>query len=362
MTAQKNTLFLGTRKGLVVYRRKGGRWSLDQTHFIGIPVSYACADLRNGRWWACLDHGHWGCKLHFSDDEGTTWTETTAPAYPEGSEIKPGVPATLKYLWTFQPGSSAHPARVYAGTEPGGLFQSDDHGKSFQLVEALWNHPSRMEKWFGAGRDHPGVHSILVDPEDPEHIYVGVSVAGVFETQDGGHSWKPANNGTLAEYLPDPKAEVGQDPHLLVAHPRNFKHLWQQNHCGIYRSVDGGANWQDISQEGGPANFGFAIAVDEEDTETAFVVPAHSDQLRVALDGALCVSRTTDGGKSWSALRKGLPQEGVFDISYRHALDLTGDTVCFGSTTGNVFISGDKGDSWEVLANYLPLVYSVRFA
>lgn len=361
MTAKKDTLLLGTRKGLVVYRYQQGKWTFDQTHFLGIPVSYACADPRNGYWWAGLDHGHWGCKLHFSKDQGASWEEIPAPTYPEGSEIKEGLAATLRYIWTIQPGLPSNPGRLYIGSEPGGLFQSDDNGKTWSLNRPLWDDPSRAEKWFGAGRDYPGIHSIIVDPDDADHVLIGASVAGVFETKDGGGSWKPLSKGLNAEYLPDPKAEIGQDPHLLVAHPKDFGHLWQQHHCGIYRSTDGGDNWINLDQEGGPAHFGFAIAVHEEDQDTAWVVPADSDGKRVAYDGRIIVSRTTDGGKSWESQTNGLPQENAFDITYRHALDITDDTLCFGTTTGNVFISENKGDDWTVLSNYLSMVYSVRF-
>ena len=361
MTANKDTLLLGTRKGLIVYRYRDGQWSYDKTHHLAIPVSYACVDPRNGYWWAGLDHGHWGCKLHFSPDQGQTWKEVKTPKYPEGYEIKEGLAATLKYIWCIQPGLASQPDRLYLGTEPGGMFQSDDNGQTWSLVEGLWNHPSRVEKWFGAGRDYPGLHSICVNPNDANHILVGISVAGVFETKDGGESWHPLSKGLNAVYLPNPKADVGQDPHLLVHHPSDFNQLWQQHHCGIYRSTDGGANWINLSEEKGPADFGFAIAVHENEPETAWVVPADSDARRIAYEGKVLVCRTTDGGKSWEQLTNGLPQDNAFDITYRHALDITGDTLCFGTTTGNVFLSEDKGDSWQVLSNYYPMVYSVRF-
>ncbi len=361
MTAKKDTLLLGTRKGLVIYRLQDGQWTYDNTHFLGIPVSYACVDPRNGYWWAGLDHGHWGCKLHYSTDQGGKWTEVTAPKYPEGSEIKPGVPATLRYIWCIQPGLASEPERLYVGSEPGGLFQSDDSGKSWTLVQSLWDHPSRVEKWFGAGRDYPGIHSICVDPNDANHILVGISVAGVFETKDGGDSWEAIGKGMQATYLPNPNVIVGQDPHILVSCANDFNQLWTQHHCGIFRSTDGGANWVKCSEQKGAADFGFAVAVHEENPEVAWVVPADSDAKRVAYEGRVIVSRTTDGGKTWQELTNGLPQHNAFDITYRHALDLTGDTLCFGTTTGNVFLSQNGGDDWEVLSNYLPMVYSVRF-
>ncbi len=358
----KSTLLLGTRKGLVVYRRKDAGWNIESLHFEGFPVSIAYADERHGRWWACLDHGHWGIKLHHSSDRGQNWEEVAAPAYPEAAEVKDGVAATTRYLWAMQQGGAGNPNRLWIGTEPGGLFRSEDAGSSFQLVESLWNHPSRKEHWFGGGRDNAGIHSVLVDPRDEDHIFVGISCAGVFESKDAGQSWEVRNKGLRADFLPNPTAEVGHDPHILKAAPSNPDVLWQQNHCGIFRSIDGATNWQDVSQEGGPANFGFALAIADDNPDQAWVAPAISDTNRIAFDKALCICRTDDGGKTWKASRKGLPQEQCFDIVYRHALAASFDEVVFGTTTGNLFFSNDRGESWEVLSNYLPMVHSVQFA
>ena len=355
----KNTLLLSTRKGLIIFQRDNlGKWKYDRTEFLAIPVSLTHIDTASGSWWACLDHGHWGCKLHRSADQGHTWEEVEAPKYPEGAEINKGIPATVKYLWAMASSQN----NIWVGTEPGGLFSGPNDGKSFHLNQSLWNHPSRPDHWFGGGRDHAGIHSILIDPRDPAHMYVGVSVAGIFETRDGGSSWEPRNKGLKAEWLPDPNAEVGHDPHLLVSCPSNPDYLWQQNHCGIFRSVDGGAQWQDVSEVDGPASFGFAIAVDEEDGDKAWVVPAVSDEKRVAINEALCVCRTADGGKTWHALRNGLPQEHAYDIVYRHALAVNNGELVFGTTTGNVYWSPDQGDSWVEIAGNLPMVYAVAFA
>jgi hypothetical protein len=270
----KNSLLLGTRKGLIVCRRQHGNWKISDLHFEGVPVSIAYADERNGTWWACLDHGHWGVKLHRSNDEGRTWAEVTAPAYPEGAEIKPGEAATTRYLWSVAHGGVNNPNRLWIGTEPGGLFRSDDGGENFQFIESLWNHPSRTG-WMGAGRDHAGIHSIVVDPRNEDRLLVGVSVAGVFETTDAGQTWAVRNKGMFAEYLPDPESEVGQDPHILVAAPSNPDVIWQQNHCGVYRSVDAGANWQNVSDVHGIAKFGFGIAVAHDNPDQAWVGPRH---------------------------------------------------------------------------------------
>lgn len=285
----KTTLLVATRKGLVVYRFKRGIWKMENVHFNGIPVSIAYADDRNGTWWACLDHGHWGVKLHRSTNRGQNWEETGAPAYPEGCMTKENVPAITKYLWAMQHGGITKPDRLWIGTEPGGLFLSEDQGDSFQLNEALWNHPSRENFWFGGGRDHPGIHSIVVDPANNDHLYVGISCAGVFETFDSGQSWTVRNKGLKADFLPDSSIEVGHDPHILIPAPTDFNVLWQQNHCGIFRSVNAGKSWDDISQKKGPAYFGFALAVSDDNAEQAWVAPALSDTYRVAIDHSLCI-------------------------------------------------------------------------
>lgn len=358
----KPTLLLGTRKGLIVYKYSKDRWQSENLSFEGVPVSIAYADPRNGTWWACLDHGHWGVKMHRSHDRGRSWEEVTAPAYPEGEEVKDGVTAATRYIWAMSHGGTKFPSRLWAGTDPGGLFVSEDEGNSFQLVESLWRHPSRKENWFGGGRDQPGIHSVVVDPRDENHIHIGISCAGVFETVDGGKNWEVRNKGLRADFLPDPYSDVGHDPHILVASPTNPDVLWQQNHCGIFRTTDGAMNWQDIGQKEGPARFGFALAVAEDNPDQAWVAPANSDEIRTPIKSALCICRTDDGGKSWKDLRNGLPQENCFDIVYRHALACSGEALAFGTTTGNLFFSQNRGERWQVINNYLPMVYSVQFA
>lgn len=365
------TLILGTRKGLLVFQREAAGWKLVRHAHLGLAVSYAMYDRRTGTLWACIESGHWGSKLARSTDGGESWEMVKAPAYPEGTVIMEGfpgaenrreVPATLRYPWVLQAAGESQPGRLYLGTVPGGLFVSDDNGDSFRLVEGLWNHPSRLTGWFGGGKDDPGIHSVVVDPRDTDRVLVGISCAGVFETRDGGETWAPQNQGLVAEFLPDQNAEVGHDPHFLTACAGVPDVMWQQNHCGIFRSLDGAQSWRKISQEGGPAHFGFAIAADPNDPGVAWVVPAHSDECRVAPGGALCVCRTEDGGETWTALRNGLPQENCYDVVYRHGLDYHEDTLAFGSTTGNVYLSEDRGEYWVTVGSNLPPVYSVRFA
>jgi len=364
-------LAIGTRKGLLTYQESSGQWSISSESHLGARVSYSMRDTRSGLLFACLDHGHWGAKLQRSADAGKTWEEIPAPQYPEGAELKDGKPAVLRYQWCLAQGAADHPGRLYLGTEPGGLFVSDNDGDSFELVESLWNHESRKEMWMGGGLDEPGVHSVLVDPRDPRKITVGISVAGVFATTDGGETWRPSNTGLKADFLPNPDVEIGHDPHLVVRCAAQPDVLWQQNHCGIFRSTDGAANWTRVSEPGqesgtdgaafGTAHFGFAIVVDPQDGDTCWVIPAVSDEVRIAIDRQLCVCRTTDGGQTWVAFRNGLPQEDCYDFAFRHNLDLCGDRLVFGTACGSLYFSDDRGESWRVLANHLPPIYSVRF-
>lgn len=391
-----NLILLGTRKGTVIFDRTNSAWQPRPIGHAGIPVCYAARDPRDGTLWASLDHGHWGPKLSRSRDGGVTWQDVLSLKYPAGAryivkylptpdfdpEAPVGAPeykdATVFKIWTLAFGNADQPGRVYAGTIPGGLFVSDDGGDSWELNRPLWNHASRggnlfageatsENRWGGTpasidyGVFEPGIHSIIVDPLDANHLLVAVSSAGVLETTDGGRSWASRNLGMLNDYMPDPASEWGHDPHLISGCPAQPEHVWQQNHCGVFYSEDGARNWRKVSAPDRGVHFGFPIAVDAKDGRTAWVVPARGDFERMALDGGLCVARTSDGGQSWQALRTGLPQADAYDIVLRHALDLAGDSLCFGSTTGNVYLSEDRGETWQCLGNNFPPVYSVRF-
>ena len=360
----KNKILVGTTKGLVVIENRGKGWRIEKVHFSGLPVTIVYVDERTNNWWAGLAHRHWGQKLHYSEDEGKNWVEIAPPKYPQNAEIKPGKPATLKKIWSINHAGSDKPGAMWLGTEPGGLFYSSGTGKDFQLVESLWSHPSRKDEmqWFGAGRDFPFLHSIVVDPRDSDHVYIAVSCAGVFETNDGGSSWEPKNNGLIATYLPNPSVEVGHDPHLLIACKANPDVLWQQNHCGVFRSENGGEFWENVTDKNGLAEYGFALAIDHENAERAWVIPAMSDKQRVPVDLALCVCRTEDSGKTWEALRKGLPQEFCFDIAFRHSIDINNEKLVFGTTTGNLYFSEDFGNNWTTLSNNLSRIDCVVFA
>lgn len=386
-----DAIWIGTRKGTFVAERQAGNWKVRLAGHAGVGVNYVARDPYTGTLWAALGHGHWGAKLSRSDDGGATWVDASQVKYPEGarylSHADPSPdddgseperfairPATLLKLWVlnFGPGG-----RIYAGTIPGGLFVSEDGGETFELNRPLWNHDSRggdlfngpgngKTHWFGTpasdGEFAPGIHSIEVDPRNPERILVAISTAGVLETTDGGRSWRGVNKGMTNDYLPDPNAEWGHDAHFIQLCSSNPDHIWQQNHTGVFYSNNGAQSWTKVSAPDQGVHFGFPIAADARDGETAWVVPAVSDIQRMAIGGGLFVARTLDGGKTWQQLRKGLPQGNAYDVVYRHALSTKNDDVAFGSTTGNLYVSGDGGDSFETLANNLPPIYSVRFA
>src|SRR5688572_2873565 len=382
-------ILVGTRKGTFGIDRVGGKWRPTLLGHAGVGVNFVARDPHTGTLWAALGHGHWGAKLSRSVDEGKTWQDAPQITYPEGAryldnppDAAPGEPkqpafkaAKLQKLWAIAFGP---PGRMYVGTIPGGLFVSDDAGESFSLNLPLWNHESRggdlfhgdgtgVTHWFGtpaseSGEFAPGIHSIAVDPRTPDRVLVAISTAGVLETLDGGKSWRSRNKGLQMDYLPDPSAEWGHDPHYLELCPGQPDHVWQQNHCGVFYSSDGAATWKKVSQLEQGVHFGFPIAVDAKDGKTAWVVPGKSDAQRTAVDGGLFVARTHDGGESWQPLRKGLPQQNAYDVVYRHALDNSGDRLAFGSTTGNLYVSEDRGETWQTAGNNLPPIYSVRFA
>ena len=258
-------------------------------------------------------------------------------------------------------GGEDKPNCLWLGTEPGGLFKSEDGGSTFQLVESLWNHSSRKKEgqWFGAGSDHPFIHSIVKNPENSDHIYIAVSCAGVFETRDGGITWQPKNKGLKAAYLPNPNVEVGHDPHSLQMSPIDTAVLWQQNHCGIYYSNNGGDEWVDCSVAHGIPNYGFGIAIDELDPASAWVIPVESDEQRIAPDLKLQVFRTEDFGKHWTSDSAGLPKEDCFDIVLRQAFAKAGELFVFGTTSGNLFYRLGSDSDWQKLSSHLTKVNSV---
>jgi len=301
--------------------------------------------------------------LHYSNDYGVSWQTASIPSY-QGYEYKPGIPASLKRLWVMKHAGTDNPDRLWLGTEPGGLFYSNDNGGSFQLNLGLWNHPSRMDdnQWFGTGKDYPFIHSILIDPRNSDHLFVGVSCAGVFKSVDGGKNWMPKNKGLIAGYLPKATPDVGHDPHQLLQCQMHPDVLWQQNHCGIFRSIDGGESWTLVSRDSGYPSYGFALAIDNNNPNTAWVIPAESDENRIPLDLKLEVYKTNDGGMNWISTSEGLPQQNAFDLVLRHAFVKDQHMMAFGTTNGNLYHSFNEGKSWSILSQNLAPINSVVIA
>jgi hypothetical protein len=357
-----NTLWVGTRKGLFVAKRDARGWHLGQPHFPGEPVTQFTCDAA-GAWYAALRLGHFGVKVRKSTDEGATWQEAAAPAFPpkpaDGPWKDDATPWSVDLIW----GLEAGPKRLWAGCLPAGLFTSDDAGASWQLVTSLWERPERKE-WFGGGYDHAGIHSILVDPRDDRHLTVGISCGGVWQTLDGGASWSNTSEGMDAgPYMPperrfDPNI---QDVHRIDQCRAQPDVLWCQHHGGLYRSTDGGAKWLAIAAPQ-PSGFGFPVCAHPADPLRAWFAPAHSDAQRMPVDGRMLVNETRDGGQSFTSHGEGLPQRDAYHLVYRHALvaDDHGGTLAMASTTGGLWVSEDAGASWQCLSRDLPPVAVLR--
>lgn len=361
----------GTRKGLFFVERSRGGWKIARVAFLGDNVSMVLTDPRDGMLYAALSHGHFGVKLHRSTDGGERWEELPAPALPPRPEgeapwidsMGRAIPDSVQLIWSLESGGRDETGTIWCGTIPGALFRSGDHGESWELVRSLWDHPSR-KRWFGGGADWPGIHSICVHPSDARCVAVGVSCGGVWATDDGGASWACRASGMFAAYMPpdqqhDPEI---QDPHRVVQCAADTSVFWAQHHNGVFRSTDGAMSWREIKVS--PSSFGFAAAVSPRDPDTAWLVPGHSDQWRIPVEGRVVVSRTRDGGESFEQLTNGLPQEHAYDLTFRHGLDVdeTGERLALGTTTGSLWVSEDQGDRWATVSEHLPPVYCVRFA
>ncbi|MCB9680482.1 MAG: exo-alpha-sialidase [Alphaproteobacteria bacterium] len=354
-----SVILVGTRKGLFVLEPSAAGWRIARTAFLGDPVTMVLTDARDGRWYAALEHGHFGPKVHASDDRGVTWTEVATPSFPaeEGEDGAKG--PSVSSIWSME---TASDGGLWCGTIPAALFRSDDQGASWQRLAPFWELPQRAQ-WFGGGKDDAGLHSICVDPTDPRHLAVAISSGGVWDSPDDGQTWDLRADGMIACYMP-PERQLDpnvQDVHRLVQSPTHPDHLWVQHHCGAWRSTDGGRSWQALDVP--PSAFGFPVVVHPTDPHTAWFVPAVKDQFRIPVDGKVVVARTRDGGASFEVLADGLPQEHAYDLVYRHALDIdaTGDRLAFGSTTGALWTTDDGGDHWHEVSAHLPPIYVVRF-
>ena len=346
-------LLVGTRRGLFDVAEHGaGEWRVSAPLLEGREIYHAMRDPRDGTLWAASRHRIWGAHLHRSDDDGATWhTLESAPTGGDGG--------ALEAIWTIAPGHASERDVLYAGVEPAGLFVTRDRGASWAPLRALNEHPTRAT-WqpMGGGL---ALSDVIVDARDARRITVAVSAGGVYRSDDGGESWRPLNRGVRACFQPDEHPASGQCVHKLIAHPARPDRLYQQNHCGTYRSDDGGASWIDVTR-GLPSDYGYALAIDPHDADVAFVVPEASSHMRTVVDGRLRVFRTSDAGASWQPLTGGLPQSAWVTVLRE---GLANDTVdpCglyLGTGTGHLFASRDRGDTWQELAAFLPGILCVR--
>ena len=371
--AKKVLVLIGTRKGTFIAESNEARkdWSIRGPMAGGIaefdgnkfPVSLVSMDVNfdpktQSLFAATAGSGGNGIfepqqnvAIRRSSDLGETWTESK-----EGLTYGEGGPDLVK-VWNVQP--TPHGV-VYAGVEPAGLFKSTDNGATWKHVEGLTNHPSRKD-WNG-GNGGLCLHSIVVHPTDPDRIWVGTSAAGAFYSGDGGKSWEPINKNVRNFDTPTKEGEVQTCVHKLRGALNGSDLLYQQNHFGVYRSEDGGKNWKEVS-EGLSSDFGFGMVVHPHDRKTIYVTPLGMS--RYMPDGKAAVYRSRDGGDNWQRLDKGLPQAGAFMGVLREGmandtLDETG--IYFGTNTGEVFGSPNGGDSWSLVAGYLPPVLSVETA
>ncbi len=361
-------VLVGTRKGAFVLRADGSRrsWDVSGPYFGGWEIYHVKGSpAEPERIFASQSNSWFGQIIQRSDDGGRSWE-------PVGNEFKyDGVPGTHQWydgtphpwefarVWHLEP-SLTDPDTVLAGVEDAALFRSTDGGTSWHELSGLRGHDSGSSWQPGAGG--MCLHTIIADPSDEERIFVAISAAGVFRSDDAGRSWRPINRGLRSGAIPDEDAEVGHCVHRLAIHPSRPEVLYMQKHWDVMRSVDAGESWQEISGNL-PTDFGFAIDVHAHEPETVYVVPIKSDSEHFPPEGKLRVYRSRTGGNDWEALTNGLPQADCYVNVLRDAMAVDSLDSCgiyFGTTGGQVYASPDAGDSWEPIVRDLPAVLSVE--
>jgi photosystem II stability/assembly factor-like uncharacterized protein len=366
-------VLVATRKGAFVLRGSAGRsrWRVEGPHFLGNEANHLVADPRDPKVWLLAARtGHLGPTVFRSDDAGRTWREAgRPPAFPKAPEGQDG-PAVDRVFF-LAPGHAGQPGVWWAGTVPHALFRSDDGGVSWEPVSQFGDYlaelKSRTEGRFFPTPGGPITHSILVDPRDPGHLYVSLSTGGCFETPDGGRTWRPLNEGVAADFLPDPHPEYGQDPHCMVLSPAMPDRIYQQNHCGVYRLDRPGARWERIGKTLPPevGDIGFPIVAHPRDADTVWVFPMDAQEVwpRTSPAGRPAAFRTGDGGRTWTRQAAGFPEQQAWFTVLRQAmkcdsLDPVGLYV--GTTGGDVWMSGDEGGHWRVIAAHLPQILALE--
>ncbi len=364
-------LLVGTRKGGFLLRSSSNRekWKLEGPFLLGAIVHNMILDPRDGKTMLmAASTGHLGPTIFRSKDQGKTWKEASQPpAFPKAEPEGKG--EAVQHTFSLWPGHVDEPHVFYAGTAPVGLFRSEDGGENWDGVAGFNENPMRRT-WIGPAEFAPpgggGLHSLQIDPRDPRHLYIGASMGGVFESMDQGQSWKPLNKGCEADFLPDPEADFGHDPHTLRIHPLYPDILYQQNHCGIYRMDREDGYWVRVGNNmpKSVGDIGFPIVLDPRDPQKVFVFPMDGTEIwpRTSPKGKPAVYASSNGGKTWEPMRKGLPpRHGYFTVK-RHAMSADREAplgIYFGTSGGQVWGSVDEGKRWRKLVDYLPEIYSV---
>ncbi len=361
-------LLAGTKRGLFAFTSKDRRsWTMAEGPMLkGSPTFNAILDQRRSpRMFAAENQGFFGSFVKYSDDFGATWQEPKQGIqFPEESGRK------LVNVWIVQPGRDSEPDTVYAGVDPASLWTSSDRGDTWELNESLEGHPTR-EQW-SPGFGGLCLHSIVPDQTNPSRMWIGISAVGCLRTEDGGKTWTFNNKNTRADFNPPENRypEFGQCIHRLVQHTSNPEILYQQNHCGVYKSLNGADDWVDI-RNNLPSDFGFPIAIDPHNPETIFTIVEDADianptPSRDNFPGQFTVYRSQNGGESWESMTKGLPSGPEVRLGVlRHGMSVDGMEECgvyVGTNSGQIFASSDRGETWNTVADFLPPVYSVNAA
>ena len=361
-------VLVGTRKGAFVMTSDGKRanWKIEGPHFTGWEIYHLKGSPADpNRIYASQTSGWFGQLIQRSNDGGKTWEQVGSEFAYDGvtgtHQWYDGTPHPweFKRVWHLEP-SLTDPDMVFAGVEDAALFQSTDGGQNWHELNGLRTHPSGPKWQPGAGG--MCLHTIIADPSQPERMFIAISAAGAFRTEDGGTTWRPINRGLKSDGIPDPDAEVGHCVHRIAMHPSRPNVLFMQKHWDVMRTDNAGDSWQDV---GGnlPTDFGFPIDVHPHEPETIYVVPIKSDSEHIPPEGKLRVYRSRTGGNEWEALTKGLPQENCYVNVLRDAMSvdsLDSPGIYFGTTGGQVYVSADAGDSWNPIVRDLPPVLSVE--
>ena len=383
----KVRVLVGTRKGAFILESDGKRekWDVSSPHFAGWEMYHIKGSHADpNRIYASQTSGWFGQIIQRSDDGGKTWHQ---PGTPAGQEAAPGPPKSesnkfaydaaakpltthqwydgtqhpweFKRVWHLEP-SLTDPNTVYAGVEDAAIFHSTDGGQNWQELPGLRGHGTGPKWQPGAGG--MCLHTIILDPSNPQRMYIAISAAGAFRTDDGGKTWKPINRGLRSQYIPDQDAEVGHCVHHIAMNPKRPGVLFMQKHWDVMRSDDAGDNWREVSGNL-PTDFGFVIDIHAHEPETIYVVPIKSDSEHYVHEGKLRVFRSRTGGNEWEALTKGLPQKDCYVNVLRDAMAVDSLDKCgvyFGTSGGQVYVSADAGDSWNPIVRDLPAVLSVE--